>query len=448
MLDPAAAQALSQSLVERAIAAGASAADAIYVGDRSTSVEVRMGELEQVGSAEGEKIGLRLFRGQRSAGVATSDLAGDSLAILVERAFAMAGEAPEDPYSGLAPTDLLAIEPAADLDLFDPAEPSPDALRQRALTAEGAALGVVGVTNSSGASASHGVAVIALATSAGFAGAYRTGRHGVSASVVAGHGAGMQRDGDWHSTRYLSDLEDAATIGRRAGERAVARLDSKRPAPGRYPVLFDPRVSGGLLGHFSSAIAGAAVARGTSFLKDSLGDQVFAPGVTIVDDPLRVRGLRSHPFDGEGLEVARRELVSDGHLNHWLAESASARQLGIAPTGHAVRGVGGAPSAAPSNLWLEPGRRSRAELLAAYPEALLVIELIGQGVNGITGDYSRGAVGFMVRSGEIAEPVTEITIAGNLKDMFATLEPGSDLELRRGMDAPTVLIPEMTVAAA
>jgi len=258
----------------------------------------------------------------------------------------------------------------------------------------------------------------------------------------------MQRDHAWHSARHLDDLDPAAEIGRKAGERAVARLDPKRPKPGRYPVLFDPRVSSTLLGHFSGAITGSSIARKTSFLQDKLGAQVFGSGVTIIDDPLRLRGLRSRPFDGEGVRVSRRELVSGGVLNQWIAESASARQLGIEPTGHAARGVGGAPGASPSNLYMEAGPRSREELLAAYPEAVLIIELIGQGVNGVTGDYSRGAVGFMVRNGEIAEPVAEITIASNLIDMFATLEPASDLEFRRGIDAPTVLVPEMTVGAA
>lgn len=258
----------------------------------------------------------------------------------------------------------------------------------------------------------------------------------------------MQRDYAGHSARWLEDLESSAEIGLKAGDRAVARLEPSRPKPGRYPVFFDSRVSATLLGHFAAAITGSSIARKTSFLRDRLGDLVFSQGITLVDDPLRPRGLRSRPFDGEGVRVSRQELVSGGILNQWIADSAAARQLGIDPTGHAARGVGGAPGASPSNLYMEPGRRSRAELLASVPEGLLVIELIGQGVNGVTGDYSRGAVGFMVRGGVIAEPVAEITIAGNLLDMFATLEPASDLEFRRGMDAPTILVPEMVIAAA
>jgi PmbA protein len=448
MLDPDHARRIAESLVERGVAAGATAADALYVGDRSSGVQVRLGELESVSRSEGEEIGLRLFVGQRSATVASSDLSDEALGVLVERCLAMAREAPEDPYSGLAPADLLQSGDLASLDSDDPREPDPAELRARALDAENAALAVAGVTNSSGAGASASATTIALATSGGFGGSYRTTGHGCSAAVIAGEGATMQRDHAWHSARHLDDLDQAADIGRKAGERAVARVNPIRPKPGKYSVLFDPRVSSTLLGHFAGAISGSSITRKMSFLQDRLGQPIFAGGVTIVDDPLRLRGLRSRPFDGEGVRVSRRELVAAGVLDSWIAESASARQLGIVPTGHAARGVGGAPSASPSNLFMAAGSRTREELLAAFPEAVLIVELIGQGVNAVTGDYSRGAVGFMVRGGEIAEPVAEITIASNLIDMFATLEPASDLEFRRGIDAPTILVPEMTVAAA
>lgn len=438
---------IAQSLVERAISVGASAADALYVGQTSTSVEMRLGELESVGRSEGEEIGLRLFVGQQSATVASSDLSDDALALLVERGIAMARRAPEDIYSGLAPGDLLERGDLPELDAFDPLDPDPPQLRASALEAEKAALAVRGVTNSSGASASATMSTIALATSGGFSGAYATTGFSCSASVIAGEGTGMQRDYAWHSARHLADLDDPTEIGRRAGERAVARLEPVRPRQGTYPVLFDPRVSSTLLGHLAGAINGAAIARKTSFLEGCLGERIFPAEISIVDDPLRPRGLRSRPFDAEGVRVGRQELVSEGKLNSWIAESASARQLGIRPTGHAARGVGGAPSASPSNFFVTPGRRSREQLLAAYPEAILIIELIGQGVNVVTGDYSRGAVGFMVRNGEIAEPVAEITIASNLVDMFSTLEAADDLALRRGIDAPTLLIPQMTVAA-
>jgi PmbA protein len=448
MQSPELARKVAERLVDRGIAAGATAADALYVGDRSSGVQVRLGELEDVSRAEGEQVGLRLFVGERSATIATSDLSDEAVGVLVERCLAMAREAPEDSYAGLAPPELLQGSALPVLDADDGREPDSCELRARALEAEQAALGVEGITNSSGAGASASASVLALATSGGFSGAYRTSGHGCSASVVAGEGTTMQRDHAWHSARYLEDLEGAAEIGRRAGERAVARLNPSRPKPGRYPVIFDPRVSSTLLGHFAGAINGASVARKTSFLRDKLGTAVFAPGVTIVDDPLRLRGLRSRPFDAEGVRVSRRAIVSGGVLSSWIADSAAARQLGIVPTGHAARGVGGAPGASPTNLYLEPGSRSREELLAGAREAVLVIELIGHGVNGVTGDYSRGAAGFMVRDGALAEPLAELTVAGNLIDMFATLEPASDLEFRRGVDAPTILVPEMTVAAA
>ena len=448
MQSPEAARRIAESLIERGIAAGATAADALYAGNHSSGVQVRLGELEDVSSAEGEEIGLRLFVGQRSATAASSDLSDEALGTLVERCLAMAREAPEDPYAGLAPPELLQQGDLPPLDSEDRREPDPAELKARALAAEGAALGVAGVTNSSGCSASTSAGTVALATSGGFSGAYRSTGHGCTAVVVAGEGASMQRDYSGHNVRHLDDLDDAAKLGRETGERAVARLNPTRPKPGKYPVIFDPRVSLTLLSHFSGAITGSSIARKTSFLQDRLGEQVFAKGVTIHDDPFRKRGLRSRAFDGEGLPVRAMEIVADGVLTTWLATSADARQLGIQPTGHAVRGVSGAPGAGPSNFYLEAGSRNREELLAAFPRCILVTELIGQGVNPVTGDYSRGAAGFLIENGEIAGPVAEITIASNLKDMFLTLEPGSDLRFRRGVDAPTVLVPEMTVASA
>lgn len=448
MLSVTEAQDKAEKLVTEARAAGADAADAIYVGECSSGVQVRKGALEDVHRSEGEEIGLRVFLGTRSASVASSDLSEDALAMLVARVLAMAAEAPEDPYAGLAPAEMLATGETPDLDNWDPREPEPSVLKVRALEAEAAALGVAGVTNSNGGSASASASTIALATSHGFSGAYRASGHSCSASVIAGEGAGMQRDFAWHSARHAEDLEEPTAIGRRAGERAVARRGNVRVAPGKLPILFDPRVASSLLGHFAAAITGSAIARKTSFLQDRLGQQVFAKGITIHDDPLRPRGLRSRAFDGEGLPVKPMDFVADGVLTSWLATSADARQLGIRPTGHAVRGVSGAPGAGPSNFYLAGGARTREQLLAAFPRAILVTELIGQGVNGVTGDYSRGAAGFLVEHGDIAGPVSEITIASNLKDMFATLEPASDLRFRRGIDSPTVLVPEMTIASA
>ncbi|NUT00467.1 MAG: TldD/PmbA family protein [Sphingomonas sp.] len=448
MLPVEKAREIAQSLVEKARDAGADAADAVYVGSESESVQVRLGELEQVDRSEGEEVGLRVFVGQRSASVSSSAFSPEALRELVDRVLAMAREAPEDPYAGLAPAELIELGELPDIQSEDRREDGPQVLRARALDAERAALAVAGVTNSSGASAGTSAGTMALATSTGFSAAYRSTGYSCSASVIAGEGPTMQRDSAWHGARHFEDLDAPDAIGRLAGERAVARLNPSKPKPGRYPILFDPRVAGSLLTHFAAAITGGAIARKGSFLLGKLGEKIFAYGIRIVDDPLRMRGLRSRPFDGEGLRVRQQELVSDGTLKTWTAETASARQLGIQPTGHAVRGVSGAPGAGPTNMFIEAGERSREGLLGAFPEAILVTELIGQGINYVTGDYSRGAAGFMVRNGTIAEPVAEITIASNLIDMFATLEPGSDLEFRRGIDAPTLLIPEMTVAAA
>ena len=448
MLDPHAAADLLASLIDAARRAGADAADAVYVGDRSTSVGVRLGALEDVSRAEGQEIGLRIFAGHGNAAVASSDLAPDSLTALVDRALAMAREAPEDRFAGLAPEDRLMTGARPDLDLDDHGDPDPALLRALAAEAEDAARAVPRVTNSNGGSASATASTLAIATSHGFVGTTRSTGYSCSASVVAGEGSGMQRDYAFHSARHLSDLEAPGDIGRRAGERAAARLDPVRVAPGAMSVLFDPRVATSLLGHFVGAINGAAIARKSSFLLDALGTAVFAPGVTIHDDPLRPRGARSRAFDGEGLAAAPCNLVEDGVLTGWLADSAAARQLGIAPTGHAVRGASGAPGAGPSNLVMQPGTRSREEMIAGIANGILVTELIGQGVNGVTGDYSRGAAGFLVVNGEVGPAVSEITIASNLKDMFATLEPASDLRLRRGIDSPTLLVPRMMVASA
>jgi len=448
MLSVSEAETRVSDLVAAARRAGADASDALYVCNASTNVSVRLGALEDVERSEGEEIGLRVFVGRRSASVSSSDLSAEALAALVERATAMAREAPEDPYAGLAPEDRLLRGDAPWLDSDDGATPAPADLRARALAAEEAARAVSGVTNSEGGGSSASRTVIALATSHGFARGYTTSGYGCSASVIAGEGGAMQRDYAYHSARHLADLEDAATIGRRAGDRAVARLNPGKLASGAMPVVFDPRVGASMLGHLTGAITGSSVARRTSFLLEKLGQQVFAKGITIRDDPHRPRGLRSKPFDGEGLPTAPSDIIADGVLTGWLMDSASARQLGLQPTGHARRGVGGPPGVSTTNLHMVAGPLSPEELMADIKLGLYVTELIGQGVNGVTGDYSRGASGFVIRDGRIGEPVAEITVAGNLKDMFLNITPASDLEFRRGVDVPTLRIEGMTVAGA
>lgn len=437
-----------QELVEAARRAGADAADAILVNGRSLAVQRRIGKLEQLERSEGFDLGLRVFVGRRQAIVSTTDPAPAGFKALTERAVAMARTVPEDPFAGLADSPDGRADAAAGLDLDDPTEPSAEDLIARAAVAEEAALAVAGVTNSEGAEAGWSRSFIALADSNGVAGAFARTAHSVSATALAGQGTGMERDYDYSSAVHLADLEDAATIGRRAGERAVARLNPRRPKTARLPVVFDQRVAGSLLGHLVGAINGAAVARGTSFLKDRLGQRVMAAGLTVHDDPLRRRGLRSRPFDGEGMAGMKRAIVEDGVLTTWLLDWRSARQLGMASTGHASRGPGGPPGPAPSNLWLAPGTLTPAQLMADIAEGLFVTEMIGMGVNMVTGDYSRGAAGFMIRDGALAEPVSEITVAGNLKEIFLNITPADNLVFRRGTDSPTVRVEGLTLAGA
>uniref|UniRef100_A0A8J4H8K8 TldD/PmbA family protein n=1 Tax=Acidicaldus sp. TaxID=1872105 RepID=A0A8J4H8K8_9PROT len=434
-------------LLRAARAAGADAADAVLVRGGSVSVQRRLGRLEHVERAEARDLGLRVFIGRRSAIVSASTLDPAGFAELAARAIAMARVVPEDPFAGLAERPPPPAE-AAPLDLLDAAEPAMETLIARAAAAEEAALAVPGVTNSEGAEASYGRSEIALVTSAGFAGTYARSSHGVSVTALAGSGTAMERDYDFSSAVHAGDLDDPAMLGRTAGERAVARLNPRRPKTARLPVVYDPRVAGSLLGHFASAINGASIARGTSFLKDRLGQAVFAAGITIHDDPRRKRGLRSRPFDGEGLPTAPATLVENGVLRSWLLDLRSARQLGLVSTGHAARGTSGPPGPAPSNLYLAPGAASPAALMADIREGLYVTELIGMGVNGLTGDYSRGASGFMIRDGALAEPVAEITIAGNLIEMFSHLRAADDLRFRRGTDAPTLRVEGMMLAGA
>ncbi len=438
---------LLDDLLARAKAAGAEAADAVLFDSVSLSHARRLGELERLEREESRDLGLRVLLGKHQAFVSSTDTSGDALRGLVERALAMAGSVPEDTFCGLADRHELTRE-IPEIDMHDPVEPAPEDLIERAKVCEEAARAVEGVTNSEGAEAGWSSSRIALAASNGFAGAYAVSRHSLGVSVLAGEGLGMERDYDFSSRVYGTELEDAAEIGRRAGRKAVRRLGARKPETGKFPVVYDPRVSNGLLRHLAGAISGPAVARGTSFLKDKLGEPVFAPGVTIVDDPHRPRGLRSKPFDGEGIANARRNVVEDGRLTTWILSLSSARQLGLASTGHAARGTSGPPAPAATNLFMEAGTLSPAELMADIEQGFYITEMMGMGVNALTGDYSRGASGFWIVNGEIAHAVSEATVAGNLTDMFRAARPASDLEFRYGTDAPTIRIDPMTVAGA
>jgi len=448
MLNPQEALDRAHNLVSQAIKAGADAADAVYVCDASTEVQVRLGQLEDVARSEGEDIGLRVFVGQRSATISSSNMNPDILAGLVTRAIDMAKEAPEDQYAGLAPQDRLLAGAVPDFDGDDGLDPDPALLRAAALECENAARAVPGVTNSEGAGASAGRSIFALATSHGFAGVKSGSGYGMSASVLSGDGDAKERDYDWRTTRHLADLDSPFNIGTRAGERAVKRLNPGTVKSGQMPVVFDPRVGGSFVGHLLGGIGGASIARKTSFLLESLGAQLFDSSISIVDDPHRMRGLGSRAFDGEGLPTARRSIIENGVLTGWLMESASARQLGLEPTGHASRGIGGAPGVSTSNVHMEGGSVSVSELIADIRHGIYVHELAGQGVNPVTGDYSRGAAGFLIINGEIAGAVSEFTIAGNLKDMFAAMTAANDLEFTRGTNVPTLRIDGMMIAGA
>jgi PmbA protein len=382
--------------------------------------------------------------GRRQAVVSTNDPAGD-VAELAARAVAMARVAPEDEHAGLAEPDLLA-KTFPELDLLDPDLPSVAQLEEIARAAEAAALAVKGVSKSGGASASAGIGGMVLVTSGGFTGAYLGSRHGASVEAIAGNGTGMERDYDFSSALHASDLMAPDAIGRSAGERAVRRLNPKKVATKRVPVVFDPRLAGTIVAHLASAINGSAIARKTSFLKGRMGERLFAPGIAIVDDPLRRRGLRSHPFDAEGVASERRALIADGVLTTWILDCATARELGLKTTGHAQRGVSSTPSPGASNLHLEPGRQSPKELIADIEEGFYVTDLIGMGANMVTGDYSRGASGFWIEHGELTYPVSEVTIAGHLNDIFRSLAPANDLAFRYSINAPTVRIEGLTVA--
>ena len=446
MLSVKDAEARCAAAIDLALKAGADAADAVAIGSSSEEVQVRLSKLEDVGRSESEDISLRVFVGQRSASIHATDMSDAALAELAERAVAMAQAAPEDQYAGLAPAELLAKGPFPDLELEAAGEPSPQELRRLAEETEDAARAVKGVTNSEGGGAGFGRSSVALVTSHGFSGAYSATSISLSASVVAGEGGGMQRDYEHRTTRHAEDLLSPQDIGRTAGERAVARLDPGRMASKPMAVVFDPRVGNSLLGHLLGAMSGGAIARRASFLLDRLDDELFPAGIRILEEPLRKRGLRSRPFDGEGLPTAPRALVEGGKITGWLTNAAAARQLGIGLTGHASRGQGGAPGISASNVYLEAGNVTRAELIADIEEGVLVGELIGQGVNGVTGDYSRGASGFRIVKGEIAGPVAEFTVAGNLLDMFRQMSVANDLDIHRGIDVPTIRIEGMTVA--
>jgi PmbA protein len=437
--------ALLDRLITMARREGADAADALIRRRHGLSVSRRLGRVENLERAESIDLGLRVFIGQRQAICATADISPDALARLVERAVAMAKLLPEDPYCGLARAEELATA-TAELDLLDPDIPDAAHLLERAAAAEDAALAVAGVTNSEGAEASWSITATAIVASNGFARADARSGSAISVSVVAGKGTAMERDYDYATAVHAGDLPDPAVLGRTAGEQAVKRLNPRKVPSAQVPVIFHPRTARSLLSHLASAINGAAVARGTTFLKDKMNSAICSDAVTIIDDPLRPRGLRSRLTDADGIATVRRAVVEGGVLRSWLLDLRSARQLGLPPTGHGVRSTSSPPSASPSNLYLAAGSVTPKDLMQDIKHGLYITDLMGFGVNGVTGDYSRGASGFFIENGALAFPVSELTISGNLLEMLRRLIPANDLEFRYGMDAPTLRLDGLTVA--
>ena len=429
-----------------ALAAGADAAEVAFADHQALSVSVRMGALEEVEREESRELGLRVLIGRRQASVSGSDVSARGRAKLIERVVAMARLAVEDPYVGLAPADRLARGAHADLALYDAAEPSPDELEDQARKAEDAARAVDGVTVSNGASASWSMSTWRLATSDGFFGAHRGSAFSLSVSAIAGEGAGMEQGYDGRSTRWRADLPDAASMGTEAGRRAVAAVNPRKLDSMTAPVIFENRLAVSLLGPLIGAISGPAVARGVSFLKDRLGQAIFAKGITLVDDPHRKKGLASSPFDDEGVVNQAMNLIDDGVLTTWLLNSSTARQLGLTTTGHASRGLAGPPGVSPSNLTLLTGALDQAALMRQAGRGVLVTSMFGPSINANTGDWSVGCSGHWFEGGEIAYPVTEITVAGNLIDIYKRLIPGSDLEIRGAADAPSILVEDLAIA--
>ncbi|WGF89957.1 TldD/PmbA family protein [Marinivivus vitaminiproducens] len=437
--------ALTESVLAQARAAGADAADVLLIESASLAVNRRLGRIDRLERAESVDLGLRVFVGRRHAVVATGDLSPGGLARAAEQAVGIARAVPEDAFAGLAePGQISRAMPDLGLDADD--EPDVEALLARAALAEDTALAGDRITNSEGAEASWSASTITLAATNGFVGSYRRSSHSLAVSVVAGEGTAMERDYDYATSVRGADLTDPAAIGRSAAERAARRLGAVKVRSQAVPVVYDPRVANSLVGHVLSAINGSAVARRTTFLRDRMGEAVLGSGISIVEDPFLAGGRRSRPFDAEGIAPAPRRLIDRGVLTSWLLDLSTARQLGLASTGHAARGVGSNPSPSASNVVMEAGTIARDDLLGDIKEGFYVTEMIGMGLNLLTGDYSRGASGFWIENGRLTYPVSEITIAGNLKDMFHHMTPADDLEIRYGIDAPTVRVDGLTLA--
>jgi PmbA protein len=441
---------LTNDLLAAARRAGAEAADALAVRGTSLSIDVRKGRLEQAERSEGVDIGLRVLIGKRQANVSASDISSETIEAMAERAVAMAREAPEDPDIGLAdPADLARGWNVDVLELSDPApEPAPADLEEDARRGEAAALAVKGVSQVQAASAGYGKRQIHLAATNGFSGGYERSNRATSVVAISGAGAGMERDYNGESRIFQADLPDPVEIGALAGERAVARIGSRQPPTGACPVLYDERVSSSLISHLLAAINGAAIVRGSSWLRHALGKEVLPDGLSLIEDPLRPRVFGSRPFDGEGLPTRARRIVDAGVLTGWTLDLASARKLGMKSTANASRSTTAPPSPSISNVALTQGNETREALISQMGTGLLVTSLMGSTINPNTGDYSRGAAGFWVENGTIAYPVNECTIAGNLIEMLKTIVPANDAKPHESHMVPSLLVEGLTLAGA
>lgn len=433
-------------LVKKAHKAGADHADAVYFTGTASSVSWRLGKLEDIERSENADLGLRVIIGKKQAIVSSSDMSDNTLDELVSRALEMAKNTPEDPYAGLADKDLLAMNNLPDLDLCDDKYLDEETLKNIAAEAEAHALEIDGITNSEGAGASSSKGYITLANTDGFVGHYPSSNFGCSISVIAGKGTAMERDYAWTSRRHFEDMESPYKIAREAAERTLRKLNPKKAKTCEVPVVYDPRVSRTLISHLAGAINGSAIARGTSFLLEMMEKQIFPENINIIDNPHILRGPSSRPFDAEGVRNSPLDIIKKGILKSWILDTASAKQLKLKTNGRASRGTSSPPSPSTSNLYMEAGNIPVKDLLNDIKQGFYVTELIGSSVNGITGDYSRGASGFWIENGVLTYPVNEITVAGNLKDMYSNLTAADDLEIRYGTDAPTIRIEKMMVA--
>ena len=436
-------------LIDTALSNGATAADCVLSRSRGLSLTRRLGKDETIERYEDFDTGLRVFVGNKIASVSTNDNSETSIRDVAKRAVDMAKIAPQDDFSLIASQETLndfPIQNSISVDSYDEVEPNIDIIRDRAKEVEDSALSVKGITNSDGADASWGEGETLLMTSNGFFGSSKKSNHSVSVVVIAEKDGKMERDYDYSSKVFGKDLRNSNQIGIEAAKKTLARMGATKPLTGKYPVIFDPRVSRSIASHFASAINGSAIARKTSFLKDMLNKQIANPAINIIDDPFLKRGLGSRLFDAEGLGSRECTLIKDGILQQWLLDLSSAKQLNLKPSGNAKRGISGPPSPGTSNFMISPGDVTPENLIKNVSEGFFVTDMIGSSVSMITGDYSRGASGFWIKNGELSIPITEATIAGNLKEMFMTLKPANDIDYSHSINSPTLLIEGMTIA--